>query len=388
MVLQASTHKNLQAWPSFLEKVHKHTVQPSALHVFQHNGKCLRNFPLGIPELTSLAVNRRGMHIELKQYAEDLGIKTQYSTHATEYMETDDAGIVVLSDGRELTADMVVAADGVGSRSWKLILHKFEKPVSSGYAIYRSDFPTGDAMKNPVIAEHFSGAETRMELHFGPNAHGVSITKCRIDTGNAKEDWWWTTSASDALPFVETWAPFFKEIVKFTPNNTCIDWELGRVVQIGDSAHTFLPSSGSGASMAMEDGFSLAAYLQIAGRQDIPLATRVHNKLSTKHNKFERVACAQKMGFKDRLKFHTSDLAKAEENPDSIGRFTGQWLLRHDPIQYAYDNFQACADHLLRGTEFKNSNFVPGHTFKQWTVTEFLEAQEHGKDIDDDGDWS
>ncbi|KAF5853849.1 hypothetical protein GGP41_006651 [Bipolaris sorokiniana] len=151
-------------------------VTPSEIHVFQHNGKSLGNFPLGTPELTSLAVNRLGMHLEFVQYAEDLGIKTQYSTHATEYTETDDAGIVILSDGRKLTTDMVVAADGVGSGSWKLILDKFEKPVSSGYAIYRADFPTGDAMKNPIIVEHYNGAKTRMELYFGPNAHGV-ITK-------------------------------------------------------------------------------------------------------------------------------------------------------------------------------------------------------------------
>lgn len=176
MILQAPIHKDFQAWLGFLDKVHKHTVTPSEIHVFQHNGKSLGNFPLGTPELTSLAVNRLGMHLEFVQYAEDLGIKTQYSTHATEYTETDDAGIVILSDGRKLTTDMVVAADGVGSGSWKLILDKFEKPVSSGYAIYRADFPTGDAMKNPIIVEHYNGAKTRMELYFGPNAHGV-ITK-------------------------------------------------------------------------------------------------------------------------------------------------------------------------------------------------------------------
>ncbi|XP_014550521.1 hypothetical protein COCVIDRAFT_31759 [Bipolaris victoriae FI3] len=344
MIIQAPIHKDFKAWPGFLEKVLRHTVQPSEIHVFQHNGKSLGNFPLGTPELPSLAVNRLGMHIELAQYAKDLGIETQYSTHAAEYMETDDAGVVVLSDGRKLTADVVVAADGVGSRSWKLILDKFEKP----------------------------------------------------DIGHAKEDWWWTTSADDALPFVETWSPFVKEIIKFTPGNSCIDWQLmwrnpqpkwvspkGRVVQIGDSAHTFLPSSASGASMAMEDGFSLAACLQMAGKQEIPLANRVHNKL-----RFERVACAQKMGFKNRQKFHTSDSASTEENLESIGNFTGQWLLRHDPVGYAYDNFQACADHLLWGTEFKNTNLVPGHTFKQWTVTEFLEAQEQGRVIEEYGDWS
>ena len=53
----------------------------------------------------------------------------------------------------------------------------------------------------------------------------------------------------------------------------------GRVLQLGDAAHTFLPSSGNGATQAMEDGISLSSCLQLAGRDQIPLAARVHNKL-------------------------------------------------------------------------------------------------------------
>jgi 2-polyprenyl-6-methoxyphenol hydroxylase-like FAD-dependent oxidoreductase len=53
----------------------------------------------------------------------------------------------------------------------------------------------------------------------------------------------------------------------------------GRVIQIGDSAHPFLPTSASGGTMAMEDAFSLAACLQIAGKKDACLATKVHNHL-------------------------------------------------------------------------------------------------------------
>lgn len=53
----------------------------------------------------------------------------------------------------------------------------------------------------------------------------------------------------------------------------------GRVVQIGDAAHSFLPTSGAGGTMAMEDAFSLASCLQLAGKNNVPLALRVHNKL-------------------------------------------------------------------------------------------------------------
>lgn len=82
------------------------------------------------------------------------------------------------------------------------------------------------------------------------------------------------------------------ELIKATPDNTVLDWKLmwrnpqpqwtsplGRVVQIGDAAHPFLPTSASGGTMAMEDAFSLAACLQVAGKEDVGLAAKVHNKL-------------------------------------------------------------------------------------------------------------
>ena len=82
------------------------------------------------------------------------------------------------------------------------------------------------------------------------------------------------------------------EVIKATPGHTVLDWKLmwrdpqprwvspiGRVVQIGDSAHPFLPISASGGTMAMEDAFSLATCLQIAGKKDACLATKVHNHM-------------------------------------------------------------------------------------------------------------
>lgn len=53
----------------------------------------------------------------------------------------------------------------------------------------------------------------------------------------------------------------------------------GRVVQIGDAAHTFLPTSASGATMALEDAYSLAACLQNGGKDRATWATQVHNIL-------------------------------------------------------------------------------------------------------------
>ena len=105
-------------------------------------------------------------------------------------------------------------------------------------------------------------------------------------------------------------------------------------------------------------------------------------------DRFERVSCAQKMGFKNREIFHNTDWNAVAENPLIMGKVAGDWLLRHDPEKYAYENYNKCAEHLLKGVPFQNTNAVPGYTYKPWTVKELLHASECGKPVEDEGDWS
>ena len=55
--------------------------------------------------------------------------------------------------------------------------------------------------------------------------------------------------------------------------------DFSRIVQVGDSAHSFLPFSGNGASRAMEDGITIAACLQLGGKSNVGISTKVYNKL-------------------------------------------------------------------------------------------------------------
>lgn len=99
-------------------------------------------------------------------------------------------------------------------------------------------------------------------------------------------------TAESALSEMESWSPFYKELIKGTPDDIILIWRLmwrdpqpkcvsplGRVVQIGDAAHPFLPTSAAGASMALEDGCTLASCLQLSGKSNVPLALKVHNLL-------------------------------------------------------------------------------------------------------------
>ncbi|KAJ6149848.1 hypothetical protein N7471_001047 [Penicillium samsonianum] len=391
-------------WPGFMERVRQESVAP-VINMKKFDGTLIGTFPIGDPNNPSLAIYRSKLHNVLHDYVSQLGIPIEFSATASDFFEAEDHGGVILSDGRRLTADVVVAADGVGTKSWALVVGSKDAPISSGFIMYRVTFPAGPALENPVIAKELQGFKDRAFLHAGPGAHVVTckseneicwLLTRREDGGDDDEDWAKAASIQKALKAVEGWEPFMTEIINATPNGTVLEWKLvwrnpqprwaspgGRVVQIGDAAHPFLPTSASGGTMAMEDAYSLAACLQLAGKNDVPVATKVHN-----HLRFERVSCAQKMGFKNREVFHNTDWDAVAKNPEVMGKMVGNWLVHHDPEQYANENYGKCAEHLLRGAPFENTNSVPGYTYKPWTVQELLDASERGEVLQDEGDWS
>jgi 2-polyprenyl-6-methoxyphenol hydroxylase-like FAD-dependent oxidoreductase len=114
----------------------------------------------------------------LHSYVEKLGIEIQLSTMVTDYFETDDNAGAVLEDGTTVTADIVVAADGIGSKSWRLVSGFKEVPISSGFAVFRATFPLELAMKNPLVAEEFKGSEPKGNMTMGPGAH-IIVSKTK-----------------------------------------------------------------------------------------------------------------------------------------------------------------------------------------------------------------
>jgi 2-polyprenyl-6-methoxyphenol hydroxylase-like FAD-dependent oxidoreductase len=96
----------------------------------------------------------------------------------------------------------------------------------------------------------------------------------------------------DILKVLENWDERLIAAVKRIPKENLIDWKLlwrdpaktwvsklGRLALVGDSAHPHLPMSGQGAAQAMEDGATLGAVVDRAGKANIPTALRVYETL-------------------------------------------------------------------------------------------------------------
>lgn len=114
--------------------------------------------------------------------------------------------------------------------------------------------------------------------------------------GTSKESWGNHVSPDYVVRFLKENFPevpeYLHRLLKTAPENAVVDWELlwrdpqpswysplGRVVQVGDSAHTFVPSSGNGLVQGIEDAITLATCLQIGGNLKNNLWSRTHCKL-------------------------------------------------------------------------------------------------------------
>lgn len=115
------------------------------------------------------------------------------------------------------------------------------------------------------------------------------------------------------------------------------------MVQVGDAAHSTIPASASGGTLAIEDAVTLAACLQLAcfggGASGAPLGVRVYNLL-----RYERVSCSQKMSFvnAEALSDASMDPVKEDpvkedpekEDPEKVRLRFPKWLFQHDPEAY------------------------------------------------------
>lgn len=351
----------------------------------------------------------------LEDQIKRLGIPTYYGCKVARYEEDMLSGKVsVLTASSEIfTGDVVVAAEGIGTKSHEIVTGSLVPFVTSGYAIVRGAFSPS------LIASNSRGAELLLEpgqtpevrTYVGKDMHLITLfTHDKVglafthkEDGSATESWNHTIPAEDLVAMLKertSWGEQIIDLIQQVPPNSLIDWRLtwrdpqpvwaskgGRVIQLGDSAHAFLPSSGNGATQAMEDGISLAECLYQGGKERVPLSTKVHTKL-----RYQRVSVIQQVGIVTRYSLHHVDMSLLKEgkNPFQNVFHQGRWIWQHKPEDYARDQFTAALDHLQTGAPFENTNLPKGHVYKDWDVESELRKQAAGvpSQLMTNGDWS
>lgn len=422
IVMQPSVVSIMRHWPDMWRDMEEDQID-AAVSYEMHNGKHIYgpstihfNDPEYVasrkgPFVAPAQIRRKFFRMLLRQVAK-LGFKVDYGKCVRNYFEDQAAGKggVVLENGEIYVADMVVAADGLKSRSEILIAGQISPTKSSGMSIYRTAYPRELAMQDETVRKRWGDSPAVWEYWLGPGMYiGVFLSTeivswgftPRDTQGVATESWEPDTDPEDVVKGLlraPDWDPAILALVRTAPKGAIVHWPLmwrnlrrewtsqgGHVVQVGDSAHTFIPTSGNGATQALEDAITLATCLQLGGGpRNAPLAAKIYNLL-----RYERVSCAQKMAFvNSQLKTET-DWDAIWRDPSKIRTRFPKWIFDHDPEAYAYEKYGEAFAHLVAETDFTNTNFPPGYKFVPWTVEEVYRDIEEGKRVEEllNGDW-
>ncbi|KAI0889816.1 FAD/NAD(P)-binding domain-containing protein [Annulohypoxylon maeteangense] len=365
-------------------------------------------YPLRIKTLMSRYHCAQMLHSQCKR----LGIPLTFNVAIEKYEEdiTKGNATAVAQDGRRFTADVVIAADGIGTKSHGVTLGRPVRAIKTGFDVYRVMYPTEQLKDAPVAEEMVRNLERPIIMLLqADDLHVISaISKDYImfgittkdDDPDATESWSSTVSNETALSKLtepEKWSPFIREIILHSPENSIVRWSLrfrdpqpqwtssgGRIVQVGDSAHSFLPSSGNGAVQALEDAASLPECLRLGGKGNEGVATKVHELL-----RYQRVSLIQHTGFVNMQYVHR-DVSKMNPkgNPPML---QGKWLWGHNPEKYATENFAKARSHLENGSPFENTNLPLGHKWSDWTMEDELAKHKAGINTEEllknNGDW-
>jgi FAD-dependent urate hydroxylase len=241
-------------------------------------GKHLGDVPNGgtLPDGTvSQTLKRADLYRALRDEAVRRGAHVEYGKRLVDAQATPEGVVAQFEDGTEAVGDLLIGADGIHSRTRRIIDPSapgaryipvlniggyardvrvraepgtfrmvFGKRAFFGYAVH----PSGEVwwFANPPRADEPTGAEL--------GAVGTEQWREML----------MDLFAEDASPAVD--------IIRATPGRLAgwatydlppvPTWHKGQMVIIGDAAHATAPSSGQGASMAIEDAVVLARCLR------------------------------------------------------------------------------------------------------------------------------
>jgi len=223
-------------------------------------------------------IMRPVLHEILSARVRAAGIKVSLGVEALSFDQTADGVIVALSDGRSESFDLVVAADGIGSKTRRALLPDLPEPKFTGQGCWRIVADRPPALDRP---EMYLGGPVKLGLNAISNDKVYAFILEHVPHNPWYEE-------SEMLDHVaELLAPFGGDIpairanlgpdslVNYRPLEWALlpkPWHVGRIVFIGDAAHATTPHMASGAGLAAEDGLVLAEEIVRTGDTEAALA--------------------------------------------------------------------------------------------------------------------
>jgi salicylate hydroxylase len=258
----------------------------------------------------------------------------------TGYAQTENKVQAHLSDGRSLTGDALIGADGLHSLVQAQMLGT-QKADFTGQMAWRATVPM------PLLEKKLKAQAPRptacvwmgqgrhcvtYQLRGGALANFVGVVETpshHVDAG-AAEAWSIRGTPAQARADFKGWHPTLTGLLgeadrlyrwALFDRQPLTRWVDGRVALLGDAAHPMLPFMAQGAAMAVEDGWVLATNLANSLMTSPESARAIEHALTTyQHQRYARTVRVQAGSRANAKTFHRrAGLAQ-------IGTYGPMWL--------------------------------------------------------------
>lgn len=264
----------------------------SAVMRHYQSGKTYFTVPLGDFATQKYAadylhIHRADLHAALNEACIGLNVPIHLGQAVQSYQQTAQNLTILFENGEELSADLLIGADGIKSNVRSCMLGQtpaqFTGQVAWRGVVAANKLPQG------LI-------KPKANLWVGPGKHFVSYYLRGGDLVNfvavqersdwQKESWNEPGDISELQATFAGWHPEVTELLAAT--ESCFLWALfdrqpltqwtdQNVALLGDACHPMLPFLAQGAAMAIEDSYALAYCL--ANENDTPTALKAYQDI-------------------------------------------------------------------------------------------------------------
>lgn len=234
------------------------------------------------------------------------------------FAQDDEQALVSFENGERVTADVVVAADGIHSTLQQYVVGP-SAPLPSGSVAYRGVVPAASVSWPAGAMRNWLGAGKHFLVYPVRAGELLNYVGFVPTDEQMKESW---SAPGDPVALAREfarWDPLVEAIIAqvdmtfrwgLYDREPLPAWTRGRLTLLGDAAHPMLPHVGQGANQAIEDGVALAAVLSNADRTAAPRALRVYEAVRR-----ERTARVQRSARRSGARYDasSSDLSSRDQ---------------------------------------------------------------------------